>query len=63
MALFRCFRCDSCGYIYDEEKGHEREGYPPGTTWDTMPDDFLCPDCGVRAKPDFEEIAATTGLD
>ncbi len=24
------FRCPSCGYVYDEERGHPREGFPPG---------------------------------
>lgn len=47
------YLCDSCGYIYDEEAGHPREGFPPGTSWDEVPDDWFCPDCGVRDKLDF----------
>lgn len=48
------WRCPSCGYVYDEEQGHPREGFPPGTPWGEVPDDWACPDCGVRDKVDFE---------
>lgn len=49
--------CDSCGYVYDEEKGHPREGFPPGTPWSEVPDDWFCPDGGVRDKLDFQPEA------
>ena len=49
------FRCPSCGYVYDEQAGHPREGFPPGTPWSEVPDDWACPDCGVRDKVDFEQ--------
>ena len=52
------WRCPSCEYTYEEEVGHPREGFPPGTPWDTVPDDWPCPDCGVRDKIDFEPAAA-----
>jgi rubredoxin len=48
------FRCPACGYVYDEQQGHPREGFPPGTPWRDVPDDWACPDCGVRDKVDFE---------
>jgi len=44
-----------CGWIYDEAKGAPEEGLAPGTTWDDVPDDWLCPECGV-GKEDFEMI-------
>ena len=47
------FRCEVCGYVYDEADGEPREGFPPGTSWDDVPDDWCCPDCGVREKVDF----------
>jgi rubredoxin len=50
------YQCPDCGYIYDESTGCEREGYSAGTTWDQIPDDFPCPDCFVREKPDFELV-------
>jgi rubredoxin len=53
------YRCPGCGYVYDETAGHPREGFPPGTSWREVPDDWACPDCGVRDKIDFEPVAAT----
>lgn len=47
------YRCDSCDYVYDEQAGDPREGFPPGTPWSEVPDDWACPDCGVREKIDF----------
>ncbi len=46
--------CPACGYVYDEQAGHPREGFPPGTPWSQVPEDWACPDCGVRDKVDFE---------
>jgi rubredoxin len=47
------FRCEVCEYVYDEAAGEPREGFAPGTSWDDVPDDWCCPDCGVREKVDF----------
>ncbi|HEY2167139.1 MAG TPA: rubredoxin [Jatrophihabitantaceae bacterium] len=47
------FRCEVCGYVYDEDTGEPHEGFPPGTSWSEVPDDWCCPDCGVREKVDF----------
>ena len=33
--------------IYDEEDGYPEGGIEPGTKWDDLPDDFVCPLCGV----------------
>jgi alkane 1-monooxygenase len=51
------FQCTDCGYIYDESVGCEREGFPPGTRWSQIPDDWPCPDCAVREKVDFVPVA------
>ena len=53
-------RCPGCGYVYDEQAGHPREGLPAGTAWADVPEDWCCPDCGVRDKADFERIERTT---
>jgi alkane 1-monooxygenase len=53
------YRCPACGYEYDEQTGHPREGFPAGTSWSEVPEDWACPDCGVRDKVDF--IVAGTG--
>nr|WP_308217419.1 rubredoxin [Nocardioides sp. cx-173] len=46
-------RCPGCGYTYEVEAGHELEGFAAGTAWSQIPDDWCCPDCGVRDKVDF----------
>lgn len=50
------WRCPGCGYVFDEAAGHPREGFPAGTAWSEVPDDWACPDCGVRDKIDFEPV-------
>ena len=45
--------CPGCDYMYDERAGDLHEGFAPGTTWAGVPDDWSCPDCGVREKVDF----------
>ena len=47
------YRCEVCDYVYDEADGAPHEGFPPGTVWAAIPDDWCCPDCGVREKVDF----------
>ena len=47
------YRCPECGYVYDEQKGDSHEGFPPGTPWTRIPEEFTCPDCSVRVKSDF----------
>lgn len=44
--------CDVCGYVYDEALGDPDNGIAPGTTWEELPEDFVCPLCGV-GKDDF----------
>ena len=50
------FGCPGCGYVYDEQVGDAREGFAPGTPWSGVPDDWACPDCGVREKVDFVPV-------
>ena len=47
------WQCIICGFIYDEEKGIPEDGIPSGTPWNDIPDEWMCPDCGV-GKEDFE---------
>ena len=37
-------------------EGSPREGFPAGTAWADVPDEWNCPDCGVREKVDFESM-------
>ena len=46
-------RCPGCGYVYEVAAGDEHEGFAAGTAWADIPDDWFCPDCGVRDKVDF----------
>ncbi len=41
------FVCDVCGYIYDPQNGEPDSGVAPGTPWEEVPEDFVCPLCGV----------------
>ena len=45
--------CLICGWIYDEETGVPEEGIAPGTRWEDVPPNWVCPECGAR-KEDFE---------
>lgn len=46
------FVCDVCGYVYDPATGDPDHGIAPGTKFDDIPADWVCPDCGV-GKGDF----------
>jgi rubredoxin len=49
----RKYQCTVCGYVYDEGKGCPDQGIAPGTKWEDVPDDFVCPECGAN-KDAFE---------
>ncbi|MEN6555875.1 MAG: rubredoxin [Anaerolineaceae bacterium] len=49
------YECIACGYIYDPEIGDPDNGIAPGTAFEDLPDDWVCPDCGV-SKDQFEKI-------
>ena len=39
--------CEVCGYVYDEALGDPDNGIAAGTKWEDLPEDFVCPLCGV----------------
>ena len=39
--------CDVCGYRYDPEVGDPDNGIAPGTKFEDLPEDWVCPLCGV----------------
>jgi flavin reductase (DIM6/NTAB) family NADH-FMN oxidoreductase RutF/rubredoxin len=45
--------CKVCGYVYDPEKGDPDNGVEPGTKFEDLPDDWVCPVCGA-GKEEFE---------
>lgn len=46
--------CTVCGYVYDPAKGDPETGIAPGTAFDALPDDWVCPICGA-GKEAFEK--------
>ncbi|MDD2294519.1 MAG: rubredoxin [Eubacteriales bacterium] len=51
--------CTVCGYVYDEARGIPEAGIAPGTTWEQLPEDWVCPLCGA-SKAEFKEDGANT---
>jgi len=47
------YRCLVCEYVYDPQKGDPDSGIDPGTAFEDLPDDWICPVCGV-GKDQFE---------
>jgi hydroxylamine reductase len=53
MADLRRYKCLACEYVYDPAKGDPDNGVDPGTPFPEVPDDWVCPICGV-GKDMFE---------
>lgn len=49
------YRCKVCGWIYDEAKGDPDNGIAPGTRFEDLPAEFICPICGAP-KEEFEVV-------
>lgn len=47
--------CTICGYIYNPEAGDPEHGVNPGTAFENLPQDWVCPVCGAT-KDKFEKI-------
>lgn len=47
--------CDVCGYVYDPAVGDPDNGIEPGTAFEDLPEDWLCPLCGV-GKDEFSKV-------
>ncbi|PWM28118.1 MAG: rubredoxin [Verrucomicrobia bacterium] len=47
--------CKVCSYVYDPAVGDPDAGVPPNTPFEDLPDDWVCPVCGV-GKDEFEEV-------
>jgi rubredoxin len=48
--------CTVCDYVYDPEVGDPDSGIVPGTAFEDLPEDWVCPECGVE-KEEFEAVA------
>jgi rubredoxin len=49
------WECLACGYIYDPAVGDPDNGIAPGTPFEDLPDDWVCPECGAD-KDMFEKV-------
>ena len=47
--------CDVCGYIYDPKVGDEEDGVKEGTSFENLPEDWVCPECGAK-KDKFSKL-------
>ena len=48
------YKCDVCGYVYDPQVGDPDNGIAAGTAFEDLPEDWVCPLCGV-GKEEFSE--------
>lgn len=53
--LMKKYVCTVCNWVYDPAKGDPEGGIVPGTPFEEIPYDWVCPLCGV-GKDDFEEL-------
>lgn len=53
--MMKKYRCTVCDYIYDPVRGDPTADIPSGTPFEDLPDDWVCPDCGL-GKDLFEEV-------
>jgi rubredoxin len=49
------WECTVCGYVYDPKIGDPDNGIAPGTKFEDLPEDWVCPECGAE-KDQFEEM-------
>lgn len=49
------YQCSVCGYVYDPALGDPDSGIAPGTSFEDIPEDWVCPTCGV-SKDQFEPV-------
>jgi rubredoxin len=56
MMETKMWMCRICGWVYDEQEGCSDEGIMPGTLWENMPEEWVCPECGAH-QFEFEMTA------
>ncbi|KRQ87493.1 Rubredoxin [Caloramator mitchellensis] len=49
------YLCAACGYVYDPATGDPDNGIAPGTKFEDIPEDWVCPLCGLP-KTEFEKM-------
>ncbi len=54
-SIMKKYVCTACGWIYDPAIGDPDSGIAPGIAFENLPDDWVCPECGV-GKDMFEPV-------
>jgi len=54
--VMKKYQCEICGYIYDPEKGDPDNRVSPGTAFEKLPPDWVCPICGA-SQDQFTPVA------
>jgi len=49
------YECQVCGYVYGPAAGDPDSGVPPGTPFEKLPADWVCPVCGA-GKDEFQKV-------
>jgi flavin reductase (DIM6/NTAB) family NADH-FMN oxidoreductase RutF/rubredoxin len=55
IVAMKKYKCTLCSYIYDPAIGDPANGIEPGTSFEDLPDDWTCPECGA-SKDEFEPL-------
>jgi rubredoxin len=57
------YKCTVCGYIYQPNTGDPEHGFPPGTKFEDLPENWTCPVCGVKkiCLKKYEENSSASG--
>lgn len=55
VTVMKKYKCRMCSYIYNPDVGDPDNGVVPGTAFEDLPDDWVCPDCGAD-KDEFEPL-------
>jgi rubredoxin len=53
-SMMKKYVCNLCGYVYDPAEGDPENGVAPGTAFENLPDEWVCPMCGA-SKDEFSE--------
>lgn len=49
------YKCKTCGYVYQPDRGDEKGATAPGTAFENLPETWTCPTCG-RGKDRFKPV-------
>ena len=53
--IMKSYECDVCGYVYDPAAGDLENDVEPGTSFEELPEDWVCPECSV-GKDEFSPV-------